>query len=108
MATYPTLDTERGSDPEPMTGPTIDRAEDGSARARSYGPDKVRITVVHPLVSQADRDTLDGFYQANRLLPYDYTSPSDGITRVMLFAAPPRYVNRPGQRFDITVEMEEA
>jgi hypothetical protein len=108
MATYPDLPTARGSDPEPVNQIDIDRAEDGTARGRSfYSADRVRITVVHPLLTAAQKTTLAAFYSSNRLVAFTYLSPSDSVSRSMLFAKPPAYVNRPGGRFDATVEMEQ-
>jgi hypothetical protein len=108
MATYPDLPTARGSDPEPINTLDIDRAEDGTGRGRSYyAADKVKITVEHPLITAAQKTTLAAFYTSNRLVTFTYLSPSDSVSRTMLFAAPPAYVNRPGGRFDATVEMEE-
>lgn len=108
MATYPDLPTRRGSDPEPITKLDIDRAEDGTARARSYhAADKSQISVEHPFLDTTDKATLDDFYTANRLLAFDYESPSDGVTRAMLFVSPIRYRAEPGNRFTATVEMVE-
>lgn len=107
MATYPGLPTQRGSDPEPLTKTNIDRAEDGTARGRNYGDDKVSITVKHPGITEAQRDTLFTFYDDNRIVEFDYESPSDGQTRRMLFVARPKSENKPGNRFDVIVLMEQ-
>lgn len=108
MATYPDLPTSRGSDPEPLTKLEIDRAEDGTARARSYrAADKVKINVEHPYLTSAEKSTLDDFYTDNRLLAFDYESPSDGVTRSMLFVSPIQYRAEPGNRYTATVEMEQ-
>lgn len=108
MATYPDLPTARGSDPKPITKLEIDRAEDGTARARSYhAGDKVQIEVEHPYLTGVEKSALDAFYAANRLLAFDYESPSDGVTRSMLFASAPIYRNEPGNRYTATVEMEQ-
>lgn len=109
MATYPTLATRYGSDPEPLISIEIDRAEDGTARGRALlSADKVKITVEHPYLDATDKATLAAFYAANRLLSFDYTSPTDGVARVMLFAAPIRYERTPGNRWTARVAMEEA
>lgn len=107
MATYPDLPTKRGSDPEPLTKTNIDRAEDGTARGRNYGDDKVKISVEHPYLTAAEKATLDAFYTANRLVPFDYLSPSDGVSRSMLFARAPQYLAGPGNRYTARVEMEQ-
>lgn len=108
MATYPTLATRYGSDPEPINSLAIDRAEDGTARGRAMmTTDKVRVTIVHPYMTAADKATLDAFYTDNRLIPFDYTSPADEIARSMIFAGPPKWERAPGNRWTATVDIEE-
>ena len=108
MATYPTLATAYGSDPEPISSIKIDRSEDGTARGRSTGNDKVRLpNVVHPYLSSADKSTLDAFYTANRLIPFDYTSPTDSTLRSCIFSGPIRYERHVGDYWTATVEMEQ-
>lgn len=107
MATYPTLSTSYGSDLKPVNGISVDRAEDGTARVRSFHvSDKGTFPVAHPWLSAANKSTLDAFYAANRLLPFDYTSPTDSVLRVCVFAAPIRYTRKPGEFWDAVVEME--
>lgn len=107
MATYPTLPTRYGCDFTPATSLVIDRAEDGTGRARSYGADKGKAKVVHPYLDAADRAVLDAFYAANRLLPYDYTSPADNVMRSCMFAGPIDWKREPGSRWTATVGMEQ-
>lgn len=106
-ATYPTLDTDYGSDPDNSTGLKIDRAEDGTARGRSYGGDKARIKVVHRSLDSADKATLDAFYATNRLLAITYVSPSDSVSRTCIFAAAPTYKREPGTYWTAAVLLEE-
>lgn len=105
--TYPTLDTDYGSDPDNATQLSIDRAEDGTARARSYGGDKVRFKLVHGGMDATDKSTLDTFYSTNRLLPITYVSPADGVSRTCIFAARPEYKREPGSYWTATVLLEE-
>lgn len=107
MATYPTLDTLYGSDPEPISKPAIDRAEDGTARVRNYGNDKVKIKLSHPWLNSTDKATLDAFYAANRLLTITYSTVSDGVSRTCVFAAKPAYKREVGSFWTATVLMEE-
>lgn len=107
MATYPTLPTNYGSDFASANALVIDRAEDGTGRARSFGADKGKAEVVHPRLSADDKATLDAFYSANRLLPYDYTSPTDNVLRACLFAGPIDWKREPGDRWTATVSMEQ-
>lgn len=107
MATYPTLPTKYGSDFGPATSLVIDRAEDGTGRARRFGADKGKASVVHPWLDAADKAVLDAFYSANRLLPFDYTSPADSISRSCLFAGPIAWKREYGSRWTATVGIEE-
>lgn len=108
MATYPTLPTRSGSDPKPDTKLEIDRAEDGTARARSYGSDKMRIKLDHPYLSATDKSTLAAFYTTNRLIEFDYVSLSDGVTYSCLFAAPIEWSRVSRSRYSAKVEIVEA
>lgn len=108
MAAYPVFPTSYGSDPKPINSLVIDRTEDGVGRARSfYSVDKVTIQVKHPRLSASDKSTLDAFYVANRLLPFDYTSLADGVTRSCMFVNPPAYTRLHGDFYDATVEMAQ-
>ena len=107
MATYPTLPTRSGADPSPATSLVIDRAEDGTGRARSFGADKVKFKIVHPWLSASDKSTLDAFYATNRLLPFDYTSRADDVLRSCLFAGPIEWVRDSRNRWTATDGMEQ-
>lgn len=108
MATYPTLPTEFKSDPKPLNKLDIDRAEDGTARARSfYTSDKHGIPLTHPRITAAEKATLAAFYAANRLIPFDYVSLTDGGTYSCLFAKPPRYELHSDGRWTAAVELEQ-
>ena len=108
MATYPTLPTSFGSDPDPLNSLDIDRAEDGTGRARShYVQDKVKIKISHPYLDSAQKLVLDTFYNANRLLTLTYVSPTDGITRTCVFSAPVSYKREYGEHWTATVNMEQ-
>lgn len=108
MATYPTLPTKSGSDPRPVTGPDIDRAEDGTARARNYGADKVEIQLTHPFMTAAQKTTLSAFYTANRLIKFDYVSLSDGVTYSCLFAEQITWQRDSAGRHTASIKLAEA
>lgn len=108
MATYPTLPTRSGSDPKPATKIDIDRAEDGTARARSYGTDKVEIPLNHPMLTAAQKATLAAFYTANRLIEFDYVSLGDGTTYSCLFDGPITWQRDTSGRYTATVKLVEA
>ena len=105
---YPVLSTNYGSDPVPITKVNVDRAEDGTGRARSYTADKVRFTLVHEHLSSGDKTTLDAYYSTNRLLSFDYVSIADSVTRTCIFAAPIKHKREFGDFWTATVELEEA
>lgn len=107
MATYPTLPTRAGGDPQPIGGIEIDRAEDGTARGRSfYSSDKAKFSLEHPWLTAAQKTTLDNFYSANRLLAFDYASGMSGATHSCLFSRPPAYIYQRGGYWTAKVEME--
>lgn len=110
MATYPTLATKYGADPKPIssTCPQIDRAEDGTARGRSFGDDKMEFRIEHPFLSSTDKSTLATFYSTNRLLAFSYVSLSDGATYSCLFDGPIEWTREPGGRFTAKVRIVEA
>lgn len=108
MANYPDLPTAYGSDPDPLAMLKVDRAEDGSARARALGGDKMRFKLEHPRLSSADKATLDAFYAANRLIEFTHTSKANGNTYTCIFGKAPRWEIHPGARYTATVEIEEA
>jgi hypothetical protein len=109
MATYPTLPTRAGGDPLPINGLEIDRAEDGTARGRSFhDSDKVRFSLEHPFLTSTQKAMLAAFYTTNRLIEFDYVSISSGSTYGCLFSKPPAYIYQPGDFWTAKVEMEEA
>ena len=91
MATYPTLTTLRNSGQARDAGIDSARATNGALRTRVlYPADKIDFDLVH-WCSTTERDALEAFYQANKLLNVDYVDPSDGSTHVVRFSAAPQY-----------------
>jgi hypothetical protein len=107
--TYPPLKTSFGSDPVVTDGGVaIDRAEDGTARVRSYWTTpNAKFTLTHAGISSTDKAMLDAFYAANRLLAFTYVSPIDLVSRTCLFAATPTYKLAEGGILTATVKIEE-
>lgn len=109
MAAYPTLPTASGSDPEPLSKLAIDRAEDGSGRARAlHSAEKRRWTLKHPYLTGGQKATLDAHYAAHRLAPFDYACPAAGATFSVLYTGAPKYEVQPGGHYVVTVDLEEA
>lgn len=108
MATYPTLSTAYGGDPDPISSISIDRSEDGQGRGRSfYTTDKSKFSIVHERLSSAEVSTLQTFYLTNKFLAFNYTSPADNVLRSCIFAKPISYKREYGNFWTATVTMEE-
>lgn len=108
MATYPTLPTGYGADPAPINAIDIDRAEDGTARARSfYATDKFKISIDHPDLTAAQKAVLDAFYSTNRLLAFDYVSVNSGLTYSCLFTRAPAYTYIVAGHWSARVDVEQ-
>ncbi|MBK6742531.1 MAG: hypothetical protein IPG66_05940 [Hydrogenophilales bacterium] len=106
---YPDLPTARGSDPEIASGLELFEAEDGSVMGASlWGHDRAKkIPIHHPGLTEAQRDTLEAFYAANKWVEIEYVSPTDLVSRICLFVQPPRFKRLAGTRWDYDVELRE-
>lgn len=107
MAAYPDLYIAYQSDPEPIGSIVIDRSEDGTGRGRAISADKMQFSLLHEFLTAAQKTTLSAFYTANRLIPFDYTSASDGVTYSCIFSGAIKYERQPGDYWHATVLMEE-
>ena len=107
MAAYPSLLTLRDSTEERDAGIVPARATNGALRLRVMYPADKRSFEVRHLLTSAERDTLEAFYQAEKLANVAYTWPADGVTYTVRFVAPPQY-RRTGDRFEATVRLMEA
>ena len=106
---YPDLPTARGSDPQVKDGVEWFEAEDGAPMGASMW-DRERATKIplrHPGLTAAQRDMLLAFYAANKRAEFEYTSPSDEVTRVCVFVQPPDFKRLAGARWDYDVELRE-
>lgn len=107
MASYPTLLTKYSKHRAPLgKSVVIDRAEDGTARGRSFSEPKHFHEFEHPMISDADKVALQAFYDANRLLPFSYTSLLDSGSGSYLFAEFDP-VWQPGNRWSVKVKIEQ-
>lgn len=92
MAAYPTFTQHVSTQPRRIDDVQIDRAGNGSARARAfYGATKYEFDVIHAALTAAQRATLDSFYTANRLLAVDFASDYTGATHSCLMAGAPEF-----------------
>jgi hypothetical protein len=90
--TYPALPQFVGTKYSPRFNMQERISRNGSVRLRKLASPKYDIVVVHDLLTQANRNTLVTFYNANSTLPILFTAVEDGVQRTMLFA---------GQGYDI-------
>lgn len=92
-ATYPTLNGQLAESTETwLDDLKIDRAVDGTAKARAFFTGKKRAFMIKHELSYTDRDTLEAFYDANRTTPFYFTWDGDAVQRVCLFDGAPRLV----------------
>lgn len=96
MAAYPSFGHLRsGPGPSRSDGQEIVRASNGALKVRRlYSATKSDFAIDH-MLSAAEKTTLDSFYTTNRDLDVSYTSPEDGATYTVRFAAPPQYLRFP-------------
>ena len=93
MATYPTYPQHASSTARLRDDIEIDRARNGSVRARAfYTAPKWEFEVIHAALTHAERTTLIAFYNANRLLPVDYASDHTRATHVCQMVEPPEFI----------------
>lgn len=65
----------------------------GSARARAfYTSPKYDFEVVHAALNATQRDALNAFYLANRLLTVDFASGQTGLTHSVIMDGPPEFM----------------
>lgn len=107
MADFPTFrfGALRESAETADDGVKIDRAVNGSARARSLWVSPKLMLSVRLILDAEERVTLDAFYLANRALVVAYNS--ELATGNFLFASPPQYKRVSPEMFEVTVKLEE-
>lgn len=109
MPTYPTLRTEYGSSKSTNVDRVVDRATNGSARARIFFTStKASFSLKHNAITSAEKVTFETFHLTNLSAVFSYTFPGDGLTYTCLFASEPTYTPVPGNRWDISVELIES
>jgi hypothetical protein len=97
MSAYPAFPVQRaGSAAQRAGGQQVVRATNGAVRVRRlYSTEKTTFDLVHWL-TDAQRTTLETFYQANRDGDVTLTWAEDGLAYTTRFAAPPQYLRREG------------
>ena len=108
MAAYPNIGQTSQSRESWIDDVQIERASNGSARGRAlFAGRKLQLQVSH-VVERSDVATLLAFYDSNRLLPVSVTWAGDGVTRSMLFDAPPDVQPEGGAVWRVTCRLVEA
>ena len=96
MAAYPTLNAQRSSGTVRGGGQDVQRATNGGLKVRRlYSTEKMDFTVDHWL-TDAQKTTLESFYQTNKDLDVTFTWAEDGAAYTVRFGAPPQYLRMPG------------
>lgn len=91
MALYPAFFHVDESTATPASGVEMARATNGALKLRALWPtDKHSFRLVHVL-TPAQRDALQAFYEANKLLDVTYRWPGDSVVRTVRFSGPPVY-----------------
>lgn len=91
MANYPGFFTLADSTATPQAGTEPARASNGALKLRRLWPDDKHSFEIGHTLTQAQVDSLQAFYAANKNLDITYTWPGDRMARTVRFAAPPQY-----------------
>lgn len=96
MAAYPSFGQLLASTEEGVDDVTLDRAVDGSVKARGFYTARKRRFRLRHFVTSSERATLQTFYDTNRLLTVTLTWVPDGQAYTCLFQGPPSWDFSPG------------
>ncbi len=88
---YPSLPLLKSSTAERDGGFEPVRATNGTLKIRrNFSTEKITFRLEH-ILTQAQKDTLEAAYLANRTLNCTLVWPVDGVTYTVRFASPPQY-----------------
>ena len=86
MSTYPSLGQSKNSTEERISGISVDRATNGSIRARSYFTSIKKVfSVEHSVITTAQKLALESFYDSNKNNSFDFLWVLDNTTYVCIF-----------------------
>jgi len=107
VSAYPSIACSYESKASVDAGLQIDRADDGSVRARRfYAADTAGFELVHDLVTAAQRDQILAHYAAHRAVTFAFTWPGNGVTyNAMLYAAAPQVQPLAGPYYRVIVTL---
>lgn len=107
MATYPSLAQLVGSTAEWVDDLQVDRAVNGSAKARAFYTAKKRRFILRHILTSTDVGTLQTFYDTNRLAANSLTWSGDGVAYTVLFDGPPKVKPMGGLYSEVEVRLVE-
>lgn len=107
MSAYPSLGCSYESKATVDAGLQIDRADDGSVRARRfYAADTVTFDLVHDHVTATERDQILAHYAAHRAVTFAFTWPGNGfVYSSVLYAAAPQVQPLSGPYYRVSVTL---
>ena len=107
MATYPDLIQMYGTMGTPVDGSTVYRSEGGKPRiVNNFTQRYEEFTVIHEEeITSGNKETLETFYDDNRLAINDFTFKADNQVYQTMFAGPPVAEPIKGERWKITVRL---
>lgn len=109
MATYPSVTQTARSRMDIADDVRVERATNGTLRARAMWDAEKRAWSVDHVASAAEAETLRQFYADNRTLTFDFIWRGDGQTYVAMFAGQPRFEPIDSRAlWRVTVEIVEA
>lgn len=107
MADYPSIGYDpRRSTFTPLSGNQLDRADDGTPRIRSFYPvEQFDLTILHPLITTAERDQIMSFYDTYRGQYVTFNRVSDSQQYSVLMIERPTDKHISGGLWDVSVRM---
>lgn len=107
---YPAYPQERASRETRLSGRQLDRSTNGRPRVRAfYAAPKKEFTVVHPVLTTAEKEALEAFIAANASNAFDFRWGTDGVTySVLLGQVEPDYLQVAVGRWSVTVNLVQA
>jgi len=107
VSAYPAVGCSYESKAGTDAGLQLDRADDGSVRARRlYGSDLATFDLVHDHVTATERDQLLAHYAAHRAVTFAFTWPGNGMAyNAMLYATAPQVQPLAGPYYRVSVTL---
>lgn len=105
MATYPALDIDYNSTRKPIENKKIDVAADGTLRSRKdYSKTVYEFSIVHPLLSTTDKDSIQTFYDANDSVTFTFNYAADSADYTLIFKGEPEAHQAIYNKWNVTMK----